>query len=333
VRNDYLFELGGENKHLAKFEALELLKSENYEPKIGFEENQIITFRLSRKMNRDIIQRLGMTKRISRIILQTNEDRFSEALKKLNKIKIGKKSFAIRGIENRETHERKNAILIGEKISKENEINLDKPDVKILYYSGTKTIISISETKSRTAYKKCLERHVKYRPYFSPISIHPRIARSMINLSKCPQNGKIIDPFCGTGGILIEGADIGMQTSGIDISPRMVENTLGNLKHFGFQGEIKEGDVGMLEEENFNAIVTDPPYGISSSSNKEDVGILLSRTMQIFSNNLKSGQRAVIAISNPELINSKNFDVVHRFEWYIHKSLTRHILVLEKTNS
>tara|TARA_B100001750_G_C15452649_1_gene569800 strand:- start:402 stop:1397 length:996 start_codon:yes stop_codon:yes gene_type:complete len=328
--NEYLFELGGENEHLAKFEAKELLKNENYEPRIGFEETKIITFKLSRKLKADIVQRLGMTKRISRIVLQTDEKNVSDALEEINKIEIGKKSFAIRGIGSTAKSERKNAILIGEKIPKENKINLEKPDVKILYYTGTKTIISIAETKLQTAYKKCLEHHVKYRPYFSPISIHPRIARSMINLSKCSPDGIIIDPFCGTGGILIEGADIGMDTIGIDISPRMVENTVGNLKHFGFVGEIKEGDIIILKDEKFDAIVTDPPYGISSSSNKEDIGILLNRTMQIFSDSLKSGQRVVIAVSDPELIISNNFNVVHRFEWYIHKSLTRYILVLER---
>ena len=38
MQSEYLFELGGENKELAKAEALELLKTENYRPKKGFEE-------------------------------------------------------------------------------------------------------------------------------------------------------------------------------------------------------------------------------------------------------------------------------------------------------
>ena len=43
--------------------------------------------------------------------------------------------------------------------------------------------------------QKCLEHHISNRPYFSPISIHPRIARAMINLSNCDKNETVIDPF------------------------------------------------------------------------------------------------------------------------------------------
>ena len=46
------------------------------------------------------------------------------------------------------------------------------------------------------------------------------------------KRGRIIDPFCGTGGILIEAADMKMEAVGIDVSARMVENSIGNLKNF-----------------------------------------------------------------------------------------------------
>ncbi|SVA32488.1 uncharacterized protein METZ01_LOCUS85342, partial [marine metagenome] len=174
VTSEYLFELGGENKELAKIEARELLKTEGYNPETGFEEGQIVIIKTSQKLALNTIQRLGMTKRVSRIIHSSEEKDIGKVIEQLPTLDLGKSSFAIRQIRRNVISERKIAIKIGRKIPIENEIALDNPDVKILFYTGSRTIISILEENSTTAYKSCLEHHVRYRPYFSPISIHPR---------------------------------------------------------------------------------------------------------------------------------------------------------------
>lgn len=330
MRYGYLFELGGENRKLAKIEAFELLKTETYKPKKSFEEEQITIITVSKKLTPETIRRLGMTKRVSRIILSSKEKNIGKIVEKLPKLDIGNNSFAIRQICKNKISERKIAVKIGEKIAKENKIDLINPDVKILFYSSSRTIISIREHNSMTSYKSCLQHHVKYRPYFSPISIHPRIARSMVNLANCKLRDTILDPFCGTGGILIEAADIGMKVRGIDILARMVENSNGNLKHFGFEGNIIKGDVKESKNLSFKAIITDPPYGISSSTGGEKLDGLLQRSIDLFAEKMNTGKRIVMAVSNPKLFNTKHFEMLYQFEWYIHKSLTRHILVLEK---
>ena len=114
---------------------------------------------------------------------------------------------------------------------------------------------------------------------------------------------------------------------------RVVVNSKGNLEHFGLEGKIKKGDVEESKNQSFEAIVTDPPYGIASSTGGEKISELLQRTMNIFSEAMEKGKRIVMAISNPELIQTTNFKKIYQFEWYIHKSLTRHIMVLEKTNN
>ena len=330
MRNEYLFELGGENKELAIIEAMELLKTEMYKPEKNFEEGQIATIIVSRKLTSETVRRLGMTKRVSKIIRSSKEKNIEKYIGKLPIIDIGNNSFAIRRISNSKMSEREIAVRIGEKISKENRTDLANPDVKILFYTSSRTIVSILEQDFVTSYKNCLQHHVKYRPYFSPISIHPRIARSMINLSNCKAGDAILDPFCGTGGILIEAADVGMKIKGIDILEKMVENSNGNLKHFGFEGAIVKGDVKESKNIDFEAIVTDPPYGISSSSGGEKIDKLLQRSVDVLGRALKKGKRVVMAVSNPELVKTKKMTMLYQFEWYIHKSLTRHILVLEK---
>ena len=333
MTSKYLFELGGENKELAKIEARELLMTEGYNPETGFEEGQIVIIKTSQKLALNTIQRLGMTKRVSRIIHSSEEKDIGKVIEQLPTLDLGKSSFAIRQIRRNVISERKIAIKIGRKIPIENEIALDNPDVKILFYTGSRTIISILEENSTTAYKSCLEHHVRYRPYFSPISIHPRIARSMVNLANCSPNDTVLDPFCGTGGILVEAADMGMKVKGMDLLEKMVVNSKGNLEHFGLEGKIKKGDVKESKNQSFEAIVTDPPYGIASSTGGEKISELLQRTMTIFSEAMEKGKRIVMAISNPELIQTTNFKKIYQFEWYIHKSLTRYIMVLEKTNN
>jgi tRNA (guanine10-N2)-dimethyltransferase len=333
VTSEYLFELGGENKELAKIEARELLKTEGYNPETDFEEGQIVIIKTSQKLALKTIRRLGMTKRVSIIIHSSEEKDIGKVIEQLPTLNLGKSSFAIRQISRNVISERKIAIKIGRKIPIENEIDLDNPEVKILFYTGSRTIISILEENSTTSYKSCLKHHVRYRPYFSPISIHPRIARSMVNLANCSPNNTVLDPFCGTGGILIEAADMGMKAKGIDLLEKMVVNSNGNLEHFGLEGKIMKGDVEESKSQSFEAIVTDPPYGIASSTGGEKISELLQRTMIIFSEAMEKGKRIVLAISNPELIQTTNFKKIYQFEWYIHKSLTRYIMVLEKTNN
>ncbi|SVD24996.1 uncharacterized protein METZ01_LOCUS377850, partial [marine metagenome] len=86
VQSEYLFELGGENKELARIEAMELLKTEMYKPEKNFEEGRIATITVSRKLTPATIRRLGMTKRVSRIILSSKEKNIEKAIEKLPRI-------------------------------------------------------------------------------------------------------------------------------------------------------------------------------------------------------------------------------------------------------
>ena len=145
MTSEYLFELGGENKELAKIEARELLKTERYNPETSFEEGQIIIIKTTQKLALKTIRRLGMTKRVSRIILSSEEKDIGKVIEQLPTLDLGKSSFEIRQICRNVISERKIAIKIGRRIPIKNEIDLDNPDVKILFYAGSRTIISIRE--------------------------------------------------------------------------------------------------------------------------------------------------------------------------------------------
>ncbi|MEC7713017.1 MAG: methyltransferase domain-containing protein [Candidatus Thermoplasmatota archaeon] len=330
MREKYLLELGGENTDLGKCEALELFKFEKYSPRLELDYGNIIIISTSRVIEKKIINRLSMTKRLSNIIFTSTENNNKNILNNLEKINIGDKSFAIRQIGQNDLDSEKTSILIGEKISAKNKTNLNNPEITVLFYQNSKFFISLCNNDWDTGYKKCLQHHISHRPYFSPISIHPRIARAMVNLSNCDETGPLIDPFCGTGGILIEAADMGMEVIGIDLKEKMVEYSKGNLRHYGFEGKLINSDFEEINKQKFSSIVCDPPYGIASTSGGETIEGLMGRSLDVFQRKLRKRQRLVIAVSNPNIIRHTNLQLLYKFEWYIHKSLTRNIIVLEK---
>lgn len=98
------------------------------------------------------------------------------------------------------------------------------------------------------------------RPHTTSSSLPTRIARAMVNLVASPPD-RLLDPCCGTGTIVLEAAQMGMTVAGCDINPRMVGAVQKNLAHYGLSAETYLGDARHIQG-NFNAVVTDLPYGI-----------------------------------------------------------------------
>lgn len=58
----------------------------------------------------------------------------------------------------------------------------------------------------------------------------PKLARMMVNLSGAPSGGTILDPFCGSGSILMEALLLGFRAIGADANPTMVAGAKKNLE-------------------------------------------------------------------------------------------------------
>jgi SAM-dependent methyltransferase len=97
------------------------------------------------------------------------------------------------------------------------------------------------------------------KPFHTSISLPSRLARGLVNLV-LPSARSVLDPFCGTGSILLEAQALGLQTHGVDISAKMVHIAQHNLAHFGYQGLVELGNA-MDCNQKADAIVTDLPYG------------------------------------------------------------------------
>lgn len=176
------------------------------------------------------------------------------------------------------------------------------------------------------------ERRATKRPFFSPTSLHPRLARAMINLSGAKK--EILDPFCGTGGILIEGALMGLKVYGSDIQERMIEGCKENLRFFGFGAKDNDcnhalscSDIGESGFKNVEAIVTDMPYGRSSYTAKEQLCSLYQRSFEKFHAILRPGGKAVVCTNNQSflMLYAEHFKLHSLHKVYVNRSMCRYI--------
>ncbi len=107
------------------------------------------------------------------------------------------------------------------------------------------------------------DRHMPYANAKAGI-LPPKIARSMVNLVPLEPKGKLlVDPFCGSGRVLVEAAELGYDIAGGDILINQVHESKINLNSMGFQARMEVLDATHLSDRfsDVDAIVTEPFLG------------------------------------------------------------------------
>jgi tRNA (guanine10-N2)-dimethyltransferase len=163
------------------------------------------------------------------------------------------------------------------------------------------------------------------------------MARCMVNLAHAKAESVLLDPFCGTGTSLIEATFIGCRTVGVDAQRRMILGTKKNLQFYNISPEgLILADSRRIPFFKVDAIVTDPPYGRSSSTLKSTTKKLVEEVLISSHILLGSGQR--ICIASPKTLNISQIGTkigykhVESHFAYVHRTLTREIAVFEKVN-
>ncbi len=174
---------------------------------------------------------------------------------------------------------------------------------------------------------KCVDnfesRRAHLRPVLHPTATNPRIARAMINMASSSK--EILDPFCGAGGILLEASEIGLRATGVDIDPLMIKRAELNLKdHLEIELHVKDA---LSWNKKTECVVTDLPYGKSSKLEGE-IAELLHNFLKHYAT-LTDKIVVCFPVGTKYNINPP-WNVQYEFELYMHKSLTRKILVLKK---
>jgi tRNA (guanine10-N2)-dimethyltransferase len=154
------------------------------------------------------------------------------------------------------------------------------------------------------------------------------MARTLVNIA-CTRAGEtLLDPFCGTGGILIEAELLGMHAIGSDFDPAMIAGSRLNAKG----SDLLIGDATSLPfpDHSIDSIVTDFPYGQSVCILKADtMDQLYSDALSEIRRVLRPGRRAVVVTHRDiSTIAAQHMNVLQQHNQRVHKSLTRRVLVL-----
>ncbi|MCQ2086409.1 MAG: RsmD family RNA methyltransferase, partial [archaeon] len=184
----------------------------------------------------------------------------------------------------------------------------------------------------RTVHRNSFEsREVGERPYFSPISLHPKFARAIINLTGVKKGGTILDPFCGTGGIVIEAASMGMKVIASDFDSEMVAGTLENMDYYGMKlCDSEVLDVLDIADRfgEVDAVVTDPPYGRNTHISEKNVENIYRIAMNSFYDVLLPG--GAVGIIFPYPVDDRKLRRECMFIQKVHRSLSRHYCVFRR---
>jgi tRNA (guanine10-N2)-dimethyltransferase len=175
------------------------------------------------------------------------------------------------------------------------------------------------------------------RPFFKPGTLEPMFARLMVNLSQANEENYLVDPFCGPGGILVEGALMNCNVIGLDIDKKMIYGSKKNLEYYTPKAnyELIIADARNLPfNGTIDSIATDPPYGKSTSTHGREIIKLLTQFFGEAANILRSKGCLTIGMFEElplgDIAEDNNFEVKFLEKLYIHKSLTRRVGVFIK---
>lgn len=301
----YAYRLAGDDPELAEAELRGFLRSKGVEEEI--DRNGELAFT---EAEPDFLKRLALAHEVAQIVGRGEE---------LDTDYRPKGSFAVRseGME-ADVEQRLGSLME----TSENSVDLEDPDeiVKVYRNDDEYIIGRLVQDIDRGLFE---QRKNQDRPFSSPVSLDPVLARVLVNLSEVSAGEKLLDPFCGTGGILIEAGLCGVDVYGMDIQQEMVEGTRENLEEYGLiNHHIRQGSIANLDSvfaEKFDAVVADLPYGQASKSEGEPVEEFLEKVEGI-------ADKAVFMYDEPDL---NGLDP--EFEVYVHKNLTRYIYILSQS--
>ncbi|MDS0295900.1 THUMP domain-containing protein [Halogeometricum luteum] len=173
------------------------------------------------------------------------------------------------------------------------------------------------------------------RPFFQPGSMNPLDARAYVNLAAGPSlpNATVVDPMCGTGGLLVEAGLVGARVVGSDAQWKMARGTQTNLAAYlpDADWEAVRGDATSLplRDDCADAVAFDAPYGRQSKVARHEladlVGGALSEAARIAPSAVVVADRSWEAAAE-----DAGWRVDARFERRVHGSLDRHVHVLSR---
>ena len=173
------------------------------------------------------------------------------------------------------------------------------------------------------------------KPFFQPGSMDPIEARAVANLAGARPGATVLDPMCGTGGILVEAGLVGAHVVGFDAQAKMVRGARENLAYVldpsdtGAVFDVGLADASRLpvREGSVEGVVVDVPYGRQSKVASPDLEALVAG---VLGEARRVADRAVAVADRSREAEAKDagWTVEAVFERRVHRSLTRYVHVL-----
>jgi len=334
-----VFNVVGDLSSLAMEEAKGLLEAYSLKYRIIYKDRFLIIFEVSDQIPENLPRRFSLIKSINKFWgIYDNIRDLQRRAKEISHLFDGKR-FHVRVHKLGPGWQHVNSTKLAGKIGKiiilnsnKSRVVFDNPDVILNVFLSEKIVLgTLIGSRDQSIFK----RQPSKRPFSLPISMEPRVARAMVNMARLREGQTLLDPFCGTGGILIEAGLMGIKIFGSDIDERMVKGTIRNLEFYGIKPEkIVKCDVRDVDEyfNNIDGIVCDPPYGRSASTFGERSTRLYEDSFKAFKKVLKAGGYVVISFPTAEhhlKIGTKYMKLKTIISYRVHKSLTRYIGVYQ----
>lgn len=203
------------------------------------------------------------------------------------------------------------------------KINLNNPDMSFYCLLAEQSYFGLRIWENKGRFE---ERKANKRPAPHPTSMNPKLARALVNLGSAQK--EVLDPFCGSGGILIEAGIIGLKVTGLDIDESMIRRANMNLNYFKVSNKKLLVKNAYDWTEQVECVVTDVPYGRSSK-----LGTELGSLIDSFLLKYKEITNKMVLVA-PEQHNisekarANGWTVNQEFKIFVHGTLTRSIVVL-----
>ncbi|MBU0461768.1 MAG: methyltransferase domain-containing protein [Nanoarchaeota archaeon] len=325
-RMSYLFLLSGENPDFAKEEVLAIAINPDHRS----DENVMV---VETAIN---FKRLALTRKVYEFLFSCSRKDIEKEMAQFDWSSVYRENFCFRA------HRANKKVPKLGKSEKELAAHiwnaLKEPKVDLRY---PRTRIEMILTTKNAYFGKLLEekdeafskRRSHLRPQSHPTSLDPKLARACVNLSGIKTGDLLVDPFCGAGGIMLEAGLMRFATKGYDVDEEMLKKCEQNLDYYKVKRfHLEQRDATRISE-SADYVVTDLPYGKGSAmTEKRDV--LYLNFLKNLENILKS--KAVIIfpsfVDHKSIIKQMKFRIEKEFSVYIHRSMTRNIVLLSKKN-